>query len=380
MNRRRVCVVVSARPSYSRVKTALLAMQAHAGLELQVVATASALLEHYGGVARMMAADGIPVAARAATVVDGRNPTTMATSTGLALLKMVTILENLEPDIVVTIADRYETLATATAAAYMNIPLAHLQGGEVTGSVDEKVRHAVTKLANLHLVSTPEAAQRVIGMGEAPSTVFVTGCPSIDLAAEVLRSSGGHSFLEPYGCTDLPPDYVVLLQHPVTTEFEGAHTQMLESLHAVRDCGLAAVILQPNEDAGSEAAARAIEMFRNGRQVDRFFYVDSMAPSDFLRLLNGSRCLVGNSSAGIRECSYMGVPVVNVGSRQRNRQRSTNVVDAPHERDAIAEALRRQIQRGRYPSDNLYGSGHAGETIASILAETALRIDKHFAD
>ena len=381
MTRRRVCVVVSARPSYSRVKTALQAMQSHPALELQVVATASALLKRYGGVVHMMANDGIPIAARATTVVDGHTPTTMATTTGLALLKLVTVFENLEPDVVVTVADRYETLATATAAAYMNIPLAHLQGGELTGSVDEKVRHAVTKLANLHFVSTPRAAQRVLDMGEEPSSVFVTGCPSIDLAAQIKHTATDRrSLLEPYGCADLPADYVVVLQHPVTTQCEQAQAQMLETLYGVQDCGIAAVIFEPNEDAGSEGTARAIEAFRAARQSDRFFYVDNMRPTDFLRLLDGSRCLVGNSSVGIRECSYLGVPVVNVGSRQLHRERGANVLDAPHDRTAIARALGRQIESGRYACDTLYGSGGAGEKIAAILADTPLTIEKHFAD
>lgn len=381
MTRRRVCVVVSARPSYSRVKTALHAIQSHPALELQVVATASALLERYGGVARLMADDGIAIAAQAATVVDGRTPATMATSTGLALLKIVTILENLEPDVVVTVADRYETLATATAAAYMNIPLAHLQGGELTGSVDEKVRHAVTKLANLHFVSTAQAAQRVLAMGEDPRAVFVTGCPSVDLAAQIQRTAGDRRrLLEPYGCADLPGDYVVVLQHPVTTQCDQAETQMRETLAGVRDSGLATMIFQPNEDAGSAGTARAIEAFRVTSQGEGFFYPGSMRPMDFLRLLDGSKCLVGNSSVGIRECSYLGVPVVNVGSRQQHRERGANVLDAPHDRASIAEALGRQIDSGRYACDTLYGSGGAGEKIAAILAETALTIEKHFAD
>jgi len=382
MTPRRVSVVVSARPSYSRVKTALQAMERHPALDLHVVVTASALLERYGGVARVMAEDGLRVAARAATVLDGHDPTTMATSTGLALLKLVTILENIRPDLVVTVADRYETLATAVAAAYMNIPLVHLQGGEVTGSVDEKVRHAVTKLANLHLVSTPQARHRVVGMGEDPSSVFVTGCPSIDLADEVMRSpSAGLDLIEshegPLGRSDLPADYVVVLQHPVTTECEHARAQILETLYAVKDYATPAVVFQPNEDAGSEGACSGVRVFREREKGDHFLYVDSMRPTDFLRLLNGSRCLVGNSSVGIRECSYMGVPVVNIGSRQRNRDRGSNVLDVPHDRATIVEAIARQIEHGRYKRDTLYGSGGAGERIASILAETSVKIEKH---
>src|SRR5919197_265345 len=187
--RRKVCVVVTARPSYSRIKTALKAIQEHPDLELQLVVAASALLDRYGNAVRYIENDGFEIAARVYMVLEGENLTTMAKTTGLGLLELATVLDNLKPDVVVTIADRYETLATAVAASYMNIPVAHVQGGEVTGSIDEKVRHAVTKLSDLHFVSTQKAAERVIRMGEDRATVFVTGCPSIDLAAQILRDT-----------------------------------------------------------------------------------------------------------------------------------------------------------------------------------------------
>jgi UDP-hydrolysing UDP-N-acetyl-D-glucosamine 2-epimerase len=231
-------------------------------------------------------------------------------------------------------------------------------------------------------VSTPGAARRVLAMGEDPASVFVTGCPSIDLAAQIKKTatSNRRCLLEPYGCADLPADYVVVLQHPVTTQCEQARAQMLETLHGVQDSGVAAVVFEPNEDAGSESTARAIGAFRGARPSDRFFYVDNMHPTDFLRLLDGSRCLVGNSSVGIRECSYLGIPVVNVGSRQLHRERGANVLDAPHDRAAIAKALGHQIESGRYACDTLYGSGGAGEKIAAILADVSLTIEKSFAD
>ena len=185
---RKVCVVVTARPSYARIKTALRAIRDRHDLELQLVVGASALLERYGDAAGTIEADGFEIEARVYMVVEGENLVTTAKSTGLGLVELATVFDNLRPDVVVTVADRYETLATAVAAAYMNIPLAHVQGGEVTGSIDEKVRHAVTKLANLHFAATTRAAECLVRMGEDPATVFVTGCPSIDLAAEVATA------------------------------------------------------------------------------------------------------------------------------------------------------------------------------------------------
>src|SRR5882762_4260865 len=185
--RRKVCVVVTARPSYSRIKTALKAIKEHPKLELQLVVAASALLDRYGSAVRYIEDDGFEIAARVYMVLEGENLASMAKTTGLGLVELATVFDNLQPDAVVTVADRYETLATAVAASYMNIPVVHVQGGEVTGSIDEKVRHAVTKLANLHLVSTEKAAERVMRLGEQPCTIIKTGCPSIDLADQVLQ-------------------------------------------------------------------------------------------------------------------------------------------------------------------------------------------------
>jgi UDP-hydrolysing UDP-N-acetyl-D-glucosamine 2-epimerase len=186
--RRKICVLVTARPSYSRIRSALKAIDAHPELELQLVVAASALLDRYGGAIRVIEEDGFPIRARVYMVLEGENLVTSAKSTGLGLMELPTVFDNLEPDAVVTVADRYETLATAVAASYMNIPVVHVQGGEVTGSIDEKVRHAVTKLSNLHLVSTERARERVIRLGEVPESVVRTGCPSIDIAADVARS------------------------------------------------------------------------------------------------------------------------------------------------------------------------------------------------
>src|SRR5512145_965603 len=243
MGKRQICVLVTARPSYSRIRSALRAIQAHPELELQLVVAASALLERYGGAIQAIEHDGFTPKARVYMVLEGENLVTSAKSTGLGLVELATVFDNLEPDAVVTVADRYETLATAVAAAYMNIPVVHVQGGEVTGSIDEKVRHAVTKLANLHLVSTALARDRVIRLGEVPESVVLTGCPSIDIAAEVAaRPALDFDPFSKYGGvgpqTDLSRGYLVVMQHPVTTEYDGARHQVEETLYAVRDFGL----------------------------------------------------------------------------------------------------------------------------------------------
>jgi UDP-hydrolysing UDP-N-acetyl-D-glucosamine 2-epimerase len=384
MPKRRICVLVTARPSYSRIRSALRAIQNHPDLELLLIVGASALLERYGNAIQAIEHDGFTPAARVFMVLEGENLVTSAKSTGIGLSELATVFDNLKPDAVVTVADRYETLATAVAAAYMNIPLVHVQGGEVTGSIDEKVRHAVTKLANLHLVSTKLARERVIKLGEAPDSVVLTGCPSIDIAAEVAaRPELDFDPFERYGGVgpreDLSKGYLVVMQHPVTTEYDEARTQVDETLYAVKDSSLPVLWFWPNVDAGSDGTSKGIRVFREKEKPANFHFFRNMLPEDFLRLLCGSTAIVGNSSVAIRECSFLGVPAVNIGSRQTGRERGRNVIDVDHERGGIAGAIRDHITRGRPEPDRLYGDGKAGARIADTLARAVLSIEKRLA-
>lgn len=376
---RKVCVVVTARPSYARIKSVLEAVRAHPGLQLQLVVGASALLERYGEVVDTIRADGFAPDATVYMVLEGENLVTAAKSTGVGILELATIFDNLKPDVVVSVADRYETIATAIAASYMNIPVAHIQGGEVSGSIDEKVRHAVTKLSDLHFVSNDPARDRVVRMGEDPATVFVTGCPSVDLAARVKAEGGrvdpfayrgvGHRF-------DPDEGYLVVMQHPVTTEYLGAREQVQQTLEAVAALGRPAVWFWPNIDAGSDQISKAIRHFRETRDPGPIYFLKNMPPEDFLCLLLGADCLVGNSSVGIREASFLGVPVVNIGTRQQGRDRGPNVVDAGCAREEILSAIKVQLEHGPYPSSPLYGDGKAGGRIADLLAKARLRVEK----
>ena len=381
MTTRKICVVVTARPSYSRIRTALKAIDEHPDLELQLVVAASALLDRYGNAIQAIERDGFTISQRVYMVLEGENLVTSAKSTGIGLSELATVFDNLRPDAVVTIADRYETLATAVAASYMNIPVVHVQGGEVTGSIDEKVRHAVTKLANLHLVSTNLAAERVRRLGEEPDSIFVTGCPSIDIAAEVAeRPAMDFDPFVKYGgvgpTTDLSRGYVVVMQHPVTTEYEEARQQVDETLHAVKNFGVPVLWFWPNVDAGSDGTSKGIRVFREKEDPPNFHLFRNMSPEDFLRLLCGATAIVGNSSVAIRECSYLGVPAVNIGSRQLGRERGQNVIDVDHDRKEISDAVQTHIKRGKPKRDLLYGDGKAGSRIADRLSKVELKIEK----
>lgn len=374
-------MVVTARPSYARVKTALKAIQQHEDLTLQLVVAASALLDRYGSAVNYIVEDGFDVTAKVFNVLEGENLTAAAKTTGIGILELSTVFDNLKPDIVVTIADRFETMATAVSASYMNIPLAHIQGGEVTGNIDEKVRHSITKLADIHFVASEGAKERVIRLGEDPEYVFNTGCPSIDLAAEVCNTPDlDFDPMVKYGGVgaklDLSKGYVVVMQHPVTTEYELSRTHIDETLYAVSDLDFPVLWFWPNVDAGSDGTSRGIRAFREIHQPKNIHFFKNMEPSDFLKLLYNSRCLVGNSSVGIRECAFMGVPVVNIGTRQQRRDRGRNVVDVDYNRAKIKQAIEGWLTSERPPQDHVYGTGNAGEKIAELISTVPLRFHK----
>lgn len=379
--RRKVCVFVTARASYSRIRSTLAAIERSDHLELQLVAAASAVLRRYGDAVTFMRRDGFKIAAEIHSIIEGENPMTSAKTTGLGLIEAATVLENLAPDIVVTVADRFETMATAVAAAYMHIPLAHVQGGEITGSIDEKVRHSITKLADTHFVSNQQAANRVISMGEDPEQVFVTGCPSIDLAAEILDAPEiAPDVFERFGGVgpnlDLSDGYLMVLQHPVTNQHEVARAQVTETLKAIHQINKPTLWFWPNVDAGSDEVSSGIRSYRERHQPQNIHFFRHIDSLDFLRLALRASCVIGNSSVAIRECSYLGTPAVNVGERQLGRDRGGNVFDVGHDAAQIELAIRNHLRHGRYAPDLLYGDGRAGQRIAEHLATVPLRVEK----
>jgi UDP-hydrolysing UDP-N-acetyl-D-glucosamine 2-epimerase len=377
--KRRICIVVNSRANYGRIKSVLRAVQDRDDLELLLVIGASALLHRFGGVRSVIESDGFTPVATVHTIVEGETPTTMAKSTGLGVIELATQFENLKPDIVLTVADRFETIATAIAASYMNIPVAHTQGGEVTGSIDEGVRHAVTKLAHIHFPATALAAANVLRMGEDPATVFLTGCPSIDVVAELDLRLPRDLFDRYKGVgAEIDPDkpYLVVLQHPVTTEYGRGFAQINETLEAVTRLDMQTVWLWPNVDAGSDDVSKGLRIAREQGRAERFHFYRNFAPEDYARLIANAACLIGNSSSALREGAFLGVPSVNVGTRQQGREHGVNVAHAGYDKDEIERAARRQLAHGRYPRDTRFGSGDAGVRIAEILATTEPRIQK----
>lgn len=381
MNKRKICVVVTARPSYARVKTALQAIEDHPELELQLVLAGSALLDRYGNASKIIEKDGFEVTDKIFNVLEGETPTAMAKTTGIAIMELATAFQNLKPDIVVTIADRFETIATSIAASYQNIPLAHIQGGEVTGNIDEKVRHANTKLADIHLVASEDARKRVLKMGEENSMVINTGCPSMDIAREVLENPKlDFDPIQKYGgvgsLKDWEKGYVVVMQHPVTTEYEESREHVLTTLQAVNELDIPTFWFWPNVDAGSDGTSKGIRAFREFDKPQNIKFFKNMEPSDFLKLIKNSKCLIGNSSVGIRESAFLGIPVVNIGTRQHGRQRAKSVIDCSYDKEQIKSTIKKHLEHGHYESEFIYGDGFAGQKIADALSTCELKFHK----
>jgi UDP-hydrolysing UDP-N-acetyl-D-glucosamine 2-epimerase len=377
--KRKICVVVNSRANYGRIKSVLREINKSPTLELQLILGASALLHRFGDVQEIVRADGFKISSKVYLIVEGENPTTMAKSTGMAIMELATMFENMKPDIVVTVADRFETMATAVAASYMNIPIAHTQGGEITGSIDESVRHAVTKLSHIHFAATEKAAKNIIKMGEDPSSVYCTGCPSIDVIADLDLSLPPDIFHRYKGVgpdLDASRPYLVVLQHPVTTEYGDGIIQINETLKAVEAIGMQTAWLWPNVDAGSDDIAKGLRKYREKKNPDFIHFYRNFSVEDYARLINNCVCIVGNSSSALREGAFLGVPAVNLGTRQQNREHGENVIHVNYNSDEIEDAIRRQIKNGRYKKSNLFGEGLAGEKITDILAKVEVNIQK----
>jgi UDP-hydrolysing UDP-N-acetyl-D-glucosamine 2-epimerase len=379
MTKRKVCIVVNSRANYGRIKTVLRALKAHPGVLLQLIVGASALLHRFGNVREIIERDGFTIDGTVYSIVEGENPTTMAKSTGLAIIELSAMFENLRPDVVLTVADRFETLATAVAASYMNIPLAHTQGGEVTGSIDESVRHAITKLAHIHFPATRHSADNLIRMGEDAATVHWTGCPAMDIVRETELAIDKDFFVYHKGVgpgLDPLKPYIVVLQHPVTTEYGKGFDQIKETITAIARIRMQTVWLWPNVDAGSDDVSKGLRMFREAENPDYIHFFRNFSPENYVRLIANCSCLVGNSSSALREGSFLGVPAVNIGTRQEGRECGDNVIHTPYDAIEIAGAIRHQIDHGRYPGSDIFGDGHAGSRIAEILATAEFKIQK----
>lgn len=374
---KKVLAVIGSRANYGSLKSALDAIAMRPDLSLEIVCFSSAVLEKYGSVVKTIREDGFNVVQEVPTHIEGETPETMAKSAGFAAIMLSEVYKLSRPDYVLLVGDRYEVLPAAMAASYMNILVAHTMGGEVTGTIDESVRHAVSKLAHMHFPATLTSTQNLLRMGEDPEFVHLVGCPRIDLALEAQRENleGIPLLLDSLGVgAELNPQetFIVVSQHPVTTEIESAATQIRETLRAVSASGVPALVLWPNSDAGASSISATIRGWREQNGDNNMYFVKNLPPKTYMRLLDKAALVVGNSSSGIREGAFLGVPFVNVGSRQTHREMASNVISVEPRQASIEEGISVALKMGRLQENHLYGSGTAGKLIAEILANNPL--------
>lgn len=369
---KKVCIAIGYKSDYSRIKSVVAAIRDHPDLEPYLVVASVSGIPWYDDFLKTIEEDGYKVDYLANTVIGTRNIAAMGQSVALGLLQYPILFKTIDPDVLVVIGDRFETLSPVIAASFGNIPVVHIMGGEKSGTVDESVRHAVSKFANLHFVANEDAKERLIRMGENPETVYVTGCPSVDELLEIKRA------IEAIDVREKTSKYIMVIQHPVTTEAGRAKSQMIETLEAIRQIEHPVYLWYPNIDGGSGLMVEAIDEFMKslslkGRTRIRLF--THMPMERFIHLLRGCSCLVGNSSSGIRESCYFGTPTLNLGTRQNGRLRGKNVLDVPHDREEIKRWIENSLTlpRCRFKPEYLYGDGKAGEKIAEILARVEFK-------
>lgn len=377
-NRRKVCVVLVDRANYGRLRPVMFAIKADPRLELQVVAAGTMVLERFRQPVQVVRNDGFRVDGEVYLELEGSTPSTMAKSVGFGVVEFASEFQRHKPDVVLLIGDRYEALSAAIAASYMNICVAHVQGGEVSGSIDESARHAITKFAHFHFPSTARSAEYLVRMGEDPKTILGVGCPSSDIARELDRSVPGDLInAAGSGCViDPARPFLLVLFHPTTTEYGGERHQMEELLGALNGIKIQTILLWPNIDAGADHISKAIRIFRDVEHPGWLRILTNLEPEAYMKVLASAACAVGNSSSFVRDSSHFGTPVVLVGNRQRGRETAPNVMAVAPITSELVSAITAQLSHGRYPPSTLYGDGHVSERISSALADLTPYLQK----
>ncbi|XP_029621999.1 bifunctional UDP-N-acetylglucosamine 2-epimerase/N-acetylmannosamine kinase isoform X4 [Salmo trutta] len=369
MRKLRVCVATCNRADYSKLAPIMFGIKANPDeFELEVVVLGSHLIDDYGNTFRMIEQDDFDIGSKLHTIVRGEDEAAMVESVGLALVKLPDVLHRLRPDVLVVHGDRFDALALATAAALMNIRILHLEGGEVSGTIDDSIRHAISKLAHYHACCTRTAEQHLIAMCEDHTRILLAGCPSYDklLAAhhrddymDIIRNWLGDNVKE--------DNYIVALQHPVTTDIKNSIKIYELMLDALISFNKRTLVLFPNIDAGSKEMVRVMRK-KGVEQHPNFRAVKHVPFEQFIQLVCHAGAMIGNSSCGVREAGAFGTPVINLGSRQTGRETGENVL---HVRDAdtqnkIYHALELQFGK-RYPCSKIYGDGNAVPRILKFL-------------
>jgi UDP-hydrolysing UDP-N-acetyl-D-glucosamine 2-epimerase len=380
MKKKTICIVITNRANFARMKSLLIELKKSKTIILKIVLSGSALTHRYGNLEKILKSNKMNIAAKSFFLIDGSDKVVQAKSTGLAIVEFSTIFTSLKPDLVVTVGDRYETMATAVAATFVNIPLVHLQGGEVSGNLDEMIRHSITKLSSYHFTTTRKSKERVIKLGEEKKRVFFSGCPGMDLLNECKQkmpkdffknvASTGNQF-------DFTKKYLLVVNHPLSTESEKYNNYRIKSLiKSLVKIKMHKIIFWPNSDTNSNVIAHQMRNFKEKKNDKDFTYIINTTPEQYALLLYNASCLVGNSSSFIREASQLGIPAVLLGDRQLKREVGKNVIFTNYKIKNILSKIEYQIRKKKYKPQNLYGNGKSGKYIVRVLEKLKPTIKK----
>jgi UDP-hydrolysing UDP-N-acetyl-D-glucosamine 2-epimerase len=378
---RKVLVVLVDRANFGRLEPVMHGIDAHPNLELHTVCAGSMVLNRFGASVNVVRECGFRIDAEIFMEIEGSNPMTMAKSVGLSIMECANVYRRMNPDIVLLIGDRYEAFGAAIAAAYMNLPIVHVQGGEVSGSIDESARHAMTKLSQFHVPSTSRAREFLMRMGESEESILTTGCPSSDIAKglntaiekDLINGSGSGAQIEveqPFG---------LVVYHPTTTEYGREKEQMSEFLRAISDIKLPLIMLWPNIDAGAQDISKMMRVFRVEGKLDHVRFLTNFSPNNYLKILGRADLAIGNSSSFVRDAGFFGTPVVLVGNRQNGRETDAHVTKVADQAPAIVAAAEAQLNHGRYKPSQLYGDGQVSDRIVKAIVELKPYLQKRLA-
>lgn len=379
---KKVLLYIGSRANYSSARSLLSAFTKHKFINVIVVLGAAALIDKYGSLEKLIESDGYKVDEKLSFLVEGGKLENMAQSCGIAMSNFPSLIEKYSPDYVFVIGDRFDVLPIASTAMLMNIPLAHSMGGERSGTIDESIRHAISKMANLHFVANSDAEARLIKMGELPETIFNVGCPRIDyinetvqrfIEGDILSSELIFKKFKGVGSEfDLvKEDFLLVSFHPVTTEYHDLRTLTKNLLLALSKSGMKVIMLWPNADAGNDLISKEIRIFREKNSPSWLYLFKNLPVEVYLQLMYLCKCLIGNSSSAVREGEFMGVKAVNIGTRQNSRLRGKNIIDCDYSEESIYDAINSQIHnQNDLDSEHLYGSGSSALEISNILANT----------
>jgi len=375
-DKKKITFVIFSRANYNSIKSVISEVKKnHKLFKYHLVVGASAVGGKFGNVIDLIKKDGFKIHNEIHNTVESSGLHSMVKTTALGMLELSEIFKIHEPDLVFTVGDRFETMATAISSTYMNIPLAHTMGGEVTGTIDESIRHSITKLAHLHFVSNKDSYKRVVKLGENKNLVFNVGCPRNDLLKQIINKNKKKTILKNihlHGVGDMKKlekneKFLIILQHPVTTEYSDSTEQIKKTLSAIKKFDLKKIILWPNADAGYEKISREIRKLREKNQLKDYRIIKNLPIEDYAILLDNASCIVGNSSSAIRDGSFIGTPAVNIGTRQNSRLHGPNVINVDYDVDKIYLAIKKQIKNKKYKSSKIYGNGDTAKKIIQIL-------------